>query len=308
MKNWLRQHAYALAGAWRHIRTPRGGFILNVIVIAIALMLPIAGLTILENLRPVSKQLAVEPEISIFLAMQTPRDQANALAAPIRRILQATHTGATVEFIPREKALAALDARTGLSSAVAALDANPLPDGYLLKLTNMHSSAQAAQTDALVGQLQALPGVEHVQLDSAWIKRLAAIMQVLRLALLLLGIALGTVVVAVVFNTIRLQVLNQDEEIELSRLVGASNRFIYRPFYYAGAFLGLSAGVLALALVALALQPLNRAIADVVQLYGSQFQLAPLSAATMAGLLAISAGLGWFGALLSAHRSIGRLA
>ncbi len=307
MKNWLRQHAYALAGAWRHIRQPRGGFILNVIVIAIALMLPFAGLTILENVRPVSEQLSVEPEISVFLAMETPRDQATALAAPIRRILQTAQTRAKLEFIPREKALATLDTKTGLSTAVAALDSNPLPDGYLLKLSQLENVAQAAKTDAIVAQLQALPGVEHVQLDSAWIKRLAAVMQVLRLALLLLGATLGLVVVAVVFNTIRLQVLNQSEEIVLSKLVGASDRFICRPFYYAGTVLGLAAGLLALVLVALALQPMNRAIADMVQLYGSQFQLTPLDAATTLGLLAISGGLGWLGAMLSVHRSIGRL-
>ncbi len=168
--------------------------------------------------------------------------------------------------------------------------------------------AQAARTEALVARLQALPGVEHVQLDSAWVKRLAAVMQVLRLALLLLALTLGAVVVAVVFNTIRLQVLNQGEEIVLSKLVGASDAFVCRPFYYAGAFLGLTAGALALGLVSLSLHPLNQALADVVRLYGSQFQLAPLGAPLWLALLAASAGLGWLGALLSVRRSIGRLA
>jgi cell division transport system permease protein len=111
----------------------------------------------------------------------------------------------------------------------------------------------------------------------------------------------------VVFNTIRLQVLNQSEEIILSKLVGASDAFVCRPFYYAGAFLGLMAGALALVLVTLALHPLNQALADVVRLYGSQFRLVPLDAFSWIALLAVSAGLGWFGALLSVRRSIGRL-
>lgn len=308
MNNWLRLHAYALAGAWRHIRAPRGGFLLNVLVIAIALMLPFAGLTLLENVRPVSEQLVVEPEISVFLAAATSREQATALAAPIRRLLKEAQLQGKLEFIPREKALAALDERTGLSAAVNALGTNPLPDAYVLKLSGLDSMAQASRTKSLVERLQTLSGVEHVQLDSAWIKRLAAIMQVLQLALLLLAITLGTVVVAVVFNTIRLQVLHQSEEIVLSKLVGASDAFVSRPFYYAGAFLGLTAGALALGLVTLSLHPLNQALADVVRLYGSQFQLVPLDALTWIALLAVSAGLGWLGALLSVRRSIGRLA
>ncbi|TCS37024.1 cell division transport system permease protein [Paucimonas lemoignei] len=308
MKNWLRLHAYALTGAWRHIRAPRGGFILNVVVIAIALMLPFAGLTLLQNVRPVSEQLVVEPEISIFLAAATSREQANALAAPIKRLLKDAQLDGKLEFIPREKALAALDERTGLSAAVNALGSNPLPDAYVLKLSGLDSMAQAARTENLVGSLQALSGVEHVQLDSAWVKRLAAIMHVLQMALLLLAITLGTVVVAVVFNTLRLQVLNQSEEIVLSKLVGAADSFVYRPFYYAGAFLGLIAGALALVLVTLALHPLNQALAEVVRLYGSQFRLLPLDALSWIALLVLSAGLGWLGALLSVRRSIGRLA
>lgn len=307
MKNWWRLQSYALAGAWRHIRAPRGGFLLNVVVIAIALMLPFAGLTLLENVRPVSEQLVVEPEISLFMTADTPRVQASALAASIKRAVKDVQLDGKLEFIPREKALAALDQRTGLSAAVEALGANPLPDAYVLKLSGLNNMAEAARTENLVSRLQALPGVEHVQLDSAWVKRLAAVMQVLRLALLLLAVTLGTVVVAVVFNTIRLQVLNQSEEIVLSKLVGASDAFVCRPFYYAGAFLGLTAGALALGLVTLGLHPLNQALADVVRLYGSQFQLAPLGALTWLALLAASASLGWLGALLSVRRSIGRL-
>jgi cell division transport system permease protein len=106
--------------------------------------------------------------------------------------------------------------------------------------------------------MRALPGVDTVQVDSAWVKRLAALLGVLRLALLLLAVTLGVVVIAVVFNTIRLQVLTQREEIAVSKLLGATDNFIHRPFYYTGALLGLCAGAVALGAVALALRPLER--------------------------------------------------
>ncbi|RZA15944.1 MAG: FtsX-like permease family protein, partial [Proteobacteria bacterium] len=145
-----------------------------------------------------------------------------------------------------------------------------------------------------------------VQVDSAWVKRLAALLGILRLALLLLAGTLGIVVIAVVFNTIRLQVLTQKEEISVSQLLGATNDFIHRPFFYTGALLGLCAGGVALGVVALALHPLNGAIAEFARLYGSQFQLIALGGLEMAGLLAVSAGLGLIGAMLSVRRHLAR--
>ncbi|TFW19760.1 FtsX-like permease family protein, partial [Massilia arenosa] len=152
-----------------------------------------------------------------------------------------------------------------------------------------------------------LPNVDTVQVDSAWVKRLAALLGILRLILLMLALTLGTVVVAVVFNTIRLQVLTQRDEIAVSKLLGATDNFIHRPFYYTGALLGLCAGAVALGAVALALQPLNAAIAEFARLYASEFQLAPLPPLGIAALLAVSAALGLVGAVLSVQRHLRRL-
>jgi cell division transport system permease protein len=307
MMTWLQQHATALGEAFRHLLRPRSGFLLNVLVVAIALALPFAGLTVLENVRPVSEQLAVEPEISIFLAMDIPREKAAAIAPHIRRIVQDARSTGKLEFISRENALHSLKGKTGLSDAVTALGSNPLPDAYVLKLAGFQNAADATRVDTIAMQIKALPGVEYVQVDSAWVKRLAALLHVLRLALLFLAGTLAVVVIAVVFNTIRLQVMSQREEIEVSRLVGATDAYIYRPFYYTGALLGLCAGAVALLAVMLALQPLNGAIADFARLYASEFQLAPLDALATVALLAISAGLGLIGSLLSVQRHLARL-
>lgn len=307
MTGWFRQHAFALKQALRHAFKPRSGFLLNVLVVSIALALPFAGLTLLENIRPVSEQLSVDPEISVFLATDLPRDKASALGAQIRRVLQDARSGGNVEFIAREKALASLKGKTGLADALSTLGENPLPDAYVLRLRGVQGMADTARIDRIADKLKTLPGVEQVQLDSAWVKRLAALMQMLRLALLLLAAALGLAVIAVVFNTIRLQVMNQREEIEVSMLVGATNAFIYRPFYYSGALLGLCAGGVALGAVAAGLLPLNDAIADFARQYGSNFRLAPLGVETTLQLLAFSAALGLIGARLSVTRHLDRL-
>lgn len=305
MTLWFRQHRYALAAALVHLRRSPAGFLFNILVVAIALALPFAGLTLLDNVRPMSEQLSVDPEISVFLKQDTPREQAEALAVSLRQTVRDKQ--AKIVFTPREKALDQLKDKSGLADVLTTLGENPLPDSYVLKLDAFRNAQAGGDVDQLAEQIRALPGVDTVQVDSAWVKRLAALLNVLRLALLLLAATLGTVVIAVIFNTIRLQVMTQREEILVSKLIGATDSFIHRPFYYTGALLGLCAGGVALGAVSLALQPLNLAIAEFARLYASEFQLAPLPPLAMGGLLALSAGLGLIGALLSVQRHLSRL-
>lgn len=306
MSPWIRQHRFALGGALSTVRKSPGSFLFNVLVVAFALMLPFAGITLLDNVRPLSEQLSVDPEISLFMQQEATREQAQAIAPQISRIV-AGGGRANVVFVPREQALASLKEKSGLSDVLDTLGDNPLPDSYVMKLEGFARGAAADGVDAMVEQLRALPGVDAVQVDSAWVKRLAALLNILRLALLLLAVTLGVVVIAVVFNTVRLQVLTQKEEIAVSKLLGATDNFIHRPFYYTGALLGLCAGAVALGAVTLALAPLNGAIAEFARLYASEFQLAPLGGLEIAGLLAISAGLGLIGAMLSVQRHLARV-
>jgi cell division transport system permease protein len=305
MSPWFRQHRFALGSALSTVRKAPGSFLFNVLVVAVALALPFAGITLLDNVRPMSEQLSVDPEVSLFVKPDATREDAQALEPRLRQILQGSN--AKIVFVPREQALDDLKDRSGLSAALDTLGENPLPDSYVMKLQGFNSTAQAARIDSIVEQMGALPQVDTVQVDSSWVKRLAALLGILRLALLLLALTLGTVVIAVVFNTIRLQVMTQREEIAVSKLLGATDNFIHRPFYYTGAVLGLCAGAVALGAVALGLRPLNNAIAEFARLYASEFQLAPLGPLELAGLLAISAGLGLIGALLSVQRHLARM-
>lgn len=307
MTGWFRHHGFALADAFRHLLKTPGNFLLNVLVVSIALTLPFAGLTLIENVRPVSEQLAVEPEISVFMEVDATRERATAIGPEIHRIAQESKHAVKLEFIPREKALSTIKSKTGLDEAITVLGNNPLPDAYVVKMTGFQEDGDPKIVTQIADKLKELDGVEYVQIDSAWVERLAALMQVMRLILAFLAITLGVVVVAVVFNTIRLQVMTQREEIEVSRLVGATDAFICRPFYYTGALLGLIAGGVALITVAIGLQPLNTAIADFARLYASEFRLANLDPLSMLTLLGISAALGFLGAVLSVSRQLRRL-
>ena len=303
MSIWFRQHVYACKSALSHLRLSPGNFIFNVLVVAIAQALPIAGLTLIENVRPVSAQLSIEPEISIFLTPSTPRNEATALSVPIKQILKSANISAKLSFVTKDKALAAMEETSSLAEVLATLGGNPLPDAYVLSLSN----SDAEHVDFLVTQLKSLSNVDVVQVDSAWVKRLSALVHVLQVALLFLAISLGGVVVVVIFNATRLQVLSHQAEISVTRLLGATNSFIHKPYYYTGALLGSLAGCVALALIAMSLHPLNEAIAEFAKLYGSEFRLSPLGILTSVSLLAASTLLGLCGAYLSVRRQLSRV-
>jgi cell division transport system permease protein len=308
MKTWIRQHASAALNAAKQIFSAPGNFLFNVLVVAVALSLPIAGLTLIENIRPISSQLSIEPEMSLFLKTDLSRGNATALADTIKKLLKNSDTPAKIAFVPKESALNALQASSGLGDVLATLGDNPLPDAYVLsfeqhfELATQQSSP--AKIEALATQLEKLPEIDHVQIDSNWIRRLAALMHLAQFILIAVAIILSVVVITVIFNATRLQVLSHRAEIRVIRLLGATSPYIRRPYYYTGALLGLMAGLSALAIVAAALQPLNQAILEFATLYGSTFQLTPLNLVFSLYLLISSAILGLFGAYLSVRHQV----
>lgn len=311
MKIWIRQHGSASLAAAKQIFSAPGNFLFNVLVVAVALSLPIAGLTLIENIRPISNQLSIEPELSVFLKSGLTRSSATAFGDQIKKLLKTTGTSAKISFVPKESALSALENSSGLGDVLATLGENPLPDAYVLSFEQHFELAtqlsSPVKIETMASQLQQLPEVDHVQIDSNWIKRLAALMHLAQFMLLALAIVLSVVVITVVFNATRLQVLSHSAEIRVIRLLGATYPYIRRPYYYTGAVLGLIAGATALAIVAVAIRPLNQAIIEFASLYGSAFELTPLNMASSAYLLLASATLGLFGAFLSVRHQIKRL-
>ena len=285
MSAWLRQHRQALARALGRLG------LLNILVIGVALALPVGGYTLLESLRAIAGRLTLEPQISVFLdAKRADRDAISAKLKGDPRVSR-------VRFVPREQALKELSDVQGMSELVAALGRNPLPDAFVV-------TARDDGIDLLAAELAKIPGVAHVQSDSLWARRLAGLARVGRLGLWLLAGLLGGALVAVTFNTIRLQILTQRQEIEVSKLLGATDGFIGRPFYYAGLLQGLLGGVVALVVVAASLGLLNREVGPLAQSYGSDFRFRFLSAPDALAVLGFAGLLGWLGAHLSVQRHL----
>jgi cell division transport system permease protein len=294
MRAWLRQHRQAMAAALRKVGAQKAAAALNALVIGIALSLPAGGYALLASLRAATAGAPLEPQFSLFMRADAKRPDADALAARLKGDSRLR----AVRFVPREQALKELQATEGLAEVVAALGRNPLPDAFLLR----PASSDPAVLEALARDLRALPGVGHVQADAAWARRLAALTGIARLAIALLAALLAFGLVAITFNTIRLQVLTQRAEIEIAKLIGATDAFIRRPFFYLGALQGVSGGLVALAIVWSALRALNAGVAELAASYGSGFRLGFLDPGDALAVVLFSAALGWFGAYLSVSK------
>jgi len=266
MKSWLRQHRYALRVALRRLVQQPVSSLANTLVIALSLTLPLMGAVVLESAQPALGQLHAEPQITLFLTRGV---DAPAPEHIVRR-LRAEHTDdiATLHIVPRDQARQQLARTPAWADALAVLDENPLPDAIVVTLHPV-----VADPTTLTQLWQLWPGIDRVQFDSAWQQRLQALLQTLNLALGLLGASVGVVVLATTFNTVRMQALGQREEIEVARLMGATEAFVRRPFLYLGAFSGLAAGLLAIAATAAVLSPLNTALHVLAASYGLVFAL-----------------------------------
>jgi cell division transport system permease protein len=296
MKGWLLHHLQVMQFTLRRLRTTPVSSLLNILVIGVALSLPTGGYLLLQNVQSLSDKLVGTPQISVFLSMNVSQDEISRYTKQLEQ-----HPAiARVEFVPREQALQQLQQSTGLADVTGGLAQNPLPHAFIV----YPKSTDPLALDKLRDELKAWPKFEHVQLDSAWARKLEALLKFGRLAVLILAALLSFALVAITFNTIRLQILTQREEIEVSKLIGASNSFIRRPFLYFGLVQGLLGGAAAWLIITVSLILLNVSLSNLTQLYASNFTLQHLSAGDSLTLLGFSAYLGWLGALLSVSQHL----
>jgi cell division transport system permease protein len=208
-----------------------------------------------------------------------------------------------VHLIPADQGLAEFKTYSGFGDALQALEGNPLP--HVLHVTPREGSPQALQS--LQHYFAAWPEVDLVQADAQWVMRLNAILEVLRRVLLILAVLLGAGVLAVIGNTIRLEIAGRRAEIEVTKLVGGSNAFVRRPFLYTGVLYGVGGALLAWGLIALSVLLLAQPVGTLAKLYGSTFALQGLAPPDVGILLAAGLVLGWLGAWLSATRHLRRI-
>ena len=296
LKHYFGLHRDNLFGAMKRLAGQPFASILTILVIATALALP-AGLRVaVNNAAAVSESWQSAADFTVYLKMDIAEDAARRTA----RTIEERDDVAGVTVIDRDAALVEFRAQSGFGGALDALDGNPLPHTLVVR----PASGIASDVEALAKAMEALPETELVQVDTAWVTRLRAMLALAGRLVDFATVVLALAVAIVVGNTIRLEINNRSVEIEVTKLVGGTDGFIRRPFLYLGLCYGLAGGIVALVVVALGLVLLASPVRALAELYGSDFSLAGLSLPESGVLLLGGAFLGWAGAGLAAARHL----
>jgi cell division transport system permease protein len=298
IRAYFARHAQVFVGSLGRATQQPLATLMTMGVIAVALALPLLLYLFVQNARTATADWNDAYDLSVYMDKKANSARVQALA----KQLQKRGDVAAVRVVTADQALAEFRKDSGFGKALDALDNNPLPDTLIVTPTLLASTPQG--TDTLKAVIAALPGVQSVQLDTEWVRRLYAMLDVLRTAVLLTGGLLGLGVVLIVSNTIRLDILNRRAEIEVMKLVGASDGFARRPFLYSGIWYGLGGGLLALLLVAIASVALARPVGQLALLYGSPFRMEGLGITLSAWVIGLAVGLAWVGSWLAATRHI----
>ncbi len=299
--SYLARHAHALLSSAGHLARAPIATVFTVLVMGLALALPLGLDLLVRNARAATADFSGAVTISVFFKAGVAESRAQQLA----RSARGRAGVAAVELITATQALARFRAQSGFGAALDALESNPLP--HALVITPLPLSANPAAMEALRRNLSAWPEVDAVQLDGEWVARFNAILALLRRALLVSAGLLAAGVIAVVGNTIRLEIQNRRAEIEVTKLVGGTNGFVRRPFLYTGALYGLLGGCTAWLIVVVTLYLLGPEAKRLAQSYGSTFVLDGPGARDFGMLLGGGALLGWIGSWLAAARHLARI-
>jgi len=295
---YFARHAQTLVGSLGRMVSHPFATMMTMGVIAVALALPLFLNLLLTNVRAATGNWNEAFDLSVYMDKRASAVRTASVAKQLRQ----RGDVAAVRVITADQALAEFRNDSGFGKALDALSDNPLPDTLIVTPTVGKSTPEG--TAALKAAIAAMADVQTVQLDTEWVKRLHAMLDIVRRVVLLTGGLLGAGVVLIVGNTIRLDILNRRTEIEVMKLVGASDGFARRPFLYGGIWYGLGGGLMALILVAVARAVLGRPVESLAKLYGSQLHLQGLGVTAGVELLAVAAGLAWLGSWLAATRHI----
>lgn len=282
----------------RLIRNPLAS-LMNWLVMGVALSLPLILLLLLTSVQSLGDGWTRSGRITVYLKQNLDQVAAMDLESRLR---QRSDVG-DVRLITRQQALAEFRESSGLGPALDYLQQNPLPNS--LVITPARRDPEAVKN---LGQAVAqLPGVDQVQVDLAWLKRLQAIARLVSHTVWALALLLGAAVLLVIGNTIRLAIESRRDEIVVAKLVGGTDGFVRRPFLYAGAWYGMGGSLMAILLVEIMYGWIAGPVATLAKLYGSNFQLQ--GAGIGYWMLVVLAGvlLGWGGAWIAVRRHLGAI-
>jgi cell division transport system permease protein len=292
------RHAQALVSSIGRLARNPLATLLTVLVLALALALPLALDVFVMNAGAATGGFSNAVDLSVYFKTDVPLAKVQQLAANAR-----AHPGiADATVISAEDGLNEFKRYSGFGAALQGLQENPLP--HVLRVHPKGDAQSSAAIDALERYFTAWPEVDVVQMDADWVRRFNALLALMQHLLVLAAALLGAGVLAIVGNTIRLEIQGRREEIEVTKLVGGSNGFVRRPFLYTGILYGVLGSLAAWLIVALSVASLQAPVSVLGQLYGSHFALTGPTPQDVGVLIAAGVVLGWLGAWIAAYRHL----
>jgi cell division transport system permease protein len=301
MKQFFVLHCRAALNSLGQLNQKKLATLANIIVIAIALALPTAFYLAIQNISDASRGLGESTQVTVFLETAVTQSNAKILAKKINQRPDITD----VTVISKQQGLDELKQYSGFGDTIDAMQENPLP--IVLQVQPIEKLNSPDQLDQLMTELRALSEVDIVQLDLMLVKRLRALVNIGQNLAKILGILFGFAVVFIVGNTIRLELQTRHDELEITKLMGATNRFVRRPFLYTGAWLGLFGGLIACLIVAGIYFAIQSPADQLAGLYDSTFQLQFLNAHNVLMIILTGILAGILGAWMSASRHLHRI-
>jgi len=298
MKQWLERHVQTFVGSLGRLWQHPFSTLLTVLVIGIALALPACLHVLVQNVRAASGGWSNALDISVYMKPAATLEQARQAAERVRKRRDVED----VKLVEADDALEEFRRNSGFGEALDALKDNPLP--HALVVRPAAEFREASQVEGLTEELRKIDHVDLVQLDTAWVSRFNAILDVVRRVVLLAAGLFALGILVIVGNTIRLDIENRRDEIEVTKLVGGSDAFVRRPFLYSGVWYGLGGALIAWLIVNIVISVLGDPVQRIAGLYGSTFELDGLGLEGTGVLLLGGVVLGWLGSFIAATREL----
>jgi len=298
MSAWFTRHLQTLIGSLGRLSHHWLGTTFTMLVIGIALALPACLHLLVTNLQRASADWDSAITLSVYMKQDTSADDARRISERVRQ----RRDVAQVTLVTAEEGLKEFRHQSGFGEAIDALTGNPLPHSMVIRPAATYLNA--AHLETLAADLRQLPGVEVVQLDTAWVNRLNAILDAIQRSIVVTAALLALGVMVIVGNTIRLDIQNRRQEIEVTKLVGGSNAFVRRPFLYSGVWYGIGGGIIAWVITQIVIAALTGPVVRIAGYYDSGFRLSGLGLEPSAALVGAGIVLGWLGSFIAASRHL----
>ncbi len=297
---WL-QIQYVMKSVFTDLWIKKVGTILTVLVIAVSLTIPTISYLLWKNTKEAATKFYPESQLTVYLHKTLTEADANLVVEQLRE----QNGVASLSYISRQQSLEDFRSWSGFGSELALLDDNPLP--AVVMITPEEAFQQSAKLADLRVALAKVKGVDEVRLDSDWLEKLAAITWLAGRIAVVCTLLMLLAVILVIGNSIRSDVYSSRANIEVMKLLGATEYFILRPFLYTGLIYGIIGGVLAALLSSLTIIYFSTAISYVADIFAVKYELNGISLIEALFIILLAAFTGWCGAWIAAKKHINRL-